>query len=55
MDPSISQEYHRAQNMDMDQNEDWSEESVEYLYENKIWLPGFVRSEPLITRCLFLF
>ena len=49
-DHSISNESSQTENGNMEQADYWSQESVEYLFDNKIWLPGFVRLEVLIVR-----
>ena len=41
-DVPMSHENYQAENLNMD-NADWSEESLEFLFDNKIWQPGFVR------------
>ena len=32
----------------IDEADDWSQDCLEYLFDNKLWLPGFVRTEGLI-------
>ena len=48
IDESITKESHQTQDENNLQDDDWSQECLEYLFENKIWHPGFVRSESLI-------
>lgn len=48
-DHSISNESSQTENGNMEQD-CWSQESLEYLFDNKIWLPGFVRLEFLIVK-----
>ena len=48
IDQSIMGASHQTQNEYDVQDDDWSQECLEYLFENKIWHPGIVRSESLI-------
>ena len=47
-DPSLSK---RCQNEseNFDEADGWTRECLEYLFNNKIWLPDFVRSESCRT------
>ena len=29
--------------------DDWSQDCLEYLFDNKVWLPGIVRAESIMT------
>ena len=49
-DHSISNESSQTENGNMEQADCWSQESLEYLFDNKIWLPGFVRLKFLIVQ-----
>ena len=40
---SISKKSHQTRNEDIDQADDWKDECLEYFFNNKIWLPDFVR------------
>ena len=51
-DVSISKKNHRTQNEDIDQADDWTDECLEYFFNNKIWLPDFVRSESFATKII---
>ena len=42
---SMSEHSRQNENENTDEGDDWSQDSLEYLYDNKIFLPGFVRSE----------
>ena len=44
-----SQKTHQAAKRNKDHNDDWSEECLEYLFDNEIWLPDFV-SLPLCVK-----
>ena len=44
-DGSISKRSHQTENETIDQDDIWTDECLEYLFNNKIWLPDFVRSE----------
>ena len=35
----------------MKKPDDWSQDCLEYLFDNKVWLPGIVRAESVITYC----
>ena len=41
METTISNE---CDNEKMEQVDDWSQECLEFLFDNKIWFPDFVRS-----------
>ena len=41
----MSEQSRQNENENMDEVDDWSQDCLEYLFDNKIWLPGFVRSE----------
>ena len=41
----MSEDSRQNENENTDEGDDWSEDSLEYLFDNKLWLPGFVRSE----------
>ena len=40
---SISQKIDQTQHGNLNEADDWSEECLEYLFDNKIWFPSFVR------------
>ena len=42
---SMSQQSRENENENIDEVDDWSQDCLEYLFDKKIWLPGFVRSE----------
>ena len=44
MKTSISENTDETQHVNMNVADDWSEECLEYLFDNKIWFPDFVRS-----------
>ena len=50
MKTSISENTDQTQHANMNAADDWSEECLEYLFDNKIWLPGLVRLELLIVQ-----
>ena len=33
----------------MSKPDDWSQDCLEYLFDNKVWLPGIVRPESTLT------
>ena len=52
-DISISTKNQTIVDKNMVKTDDWSNECLEHLYNNKIWLPDFVRSEKIRTRINF--
>ena len=51
-DVSSSKKSHQTKNEDIDQADDWTDECLEYFFNNKIWLPDFVRSESTATEII---
>ena len=43
-------ESHKTEDENMEQAAEWSQECLEYLFDNKIFLPGVVRSESFIVQ-----
>ena len=43
----------QSDNEKMYKADDWSDECLEYLYNRKIWLPGFVRTKTNLTVIFF--
>ena len=43
----ILQKSHKAATENTDHNDDWSQECLEYLFDNEIWLPDFVSLPPM--------
>ena len=41
----MSEHSRQNENENTDEGDDWPQDSLEYLFDNKLWLPGFVRSE----------
>ena len=41
----MSEQSRQNENGNSDEVDDWSQDCLEYLFDNKIWLPGFVRSK----------
>ena len=44
MDTTIFKGSYETDNENTEQADDWSQECLEYLFDNKIWFPDFVRS-----------
>ena len=53
-DHSISKRTRQTENKSMEEADEWSQECLEYLFDNKIWLPVFVRSEFLNLQSFFV-
>ena len=49
MDTTISQDTDE----NMEEPCDWSQECLEYFYDNKIWFPDFVRSSSALKTYFF--
>lgn len=49
---SISKKNHKTDNQNMNEGADWSQESLEYLFNNKIWLPNIVSHEIIRTKII---
>ena len=45
MENSMSEHSRQNENENTDEGDDWSQDCLEYLFDNKIWLPGLVRSQ----------
>ena len=41
----MSEHPRQNENENRDEDDDWSQDCLEYLFDNKIWLPGIVRSQ----------
>ena len=52
-DTSISIKYSKTVNENMAKADNWSNECLEHLFNNKIWLPDFVGSEKIRTKINF--
>ena len=50
----MSEHSRQNENENTDEGDDWSQDCLEYFFDNKIWLPDFVRSECPIFNDLFL-
>ena len=44
-DDSIAEKTHQTEKKLTEEADEWSQEWLEYLFDNKIWFPVFVRSE----------
>ena len=51
---SLSQQSRQTENENFAEDDDWSQDCLEYFFDNKIWLPDFVRSECPIFNAFFL-
>ena len=51
----MSEHSRQNENENTDEGDDWSQDCLEYLFDNKIWLPGYVRSECPIWQSLRFF
>ena len=50
---SISKKRYQTENSNIDKPDDWTEEDLQYLFNQKIWLPDFVRSVIICNRMNF--
>ena len=53
-DHSISEKTHQTEKKLTEEDDEWSQECLEYLFDNKIWFPVFVRSEFLSLLSFFV-